>query len=178
MLPCSLQSWWNLVEDLSREIDACRAYWQAGNLQCLGRPCVVGAAKIVRSSGGMEDAFGIETGTNAAGNSFLVCSQIVPQQLRETFDTTRRHMDNNSVRNPEKRLRGDFEWNDELDCRSRSDGPENVADARISSHVVIARSPAEDKVACARKFRLIAANGPFIAPTGNPSWVCQPPEMT
>src|ERR1700730_15299111 len=105
MLPCSLQSWWNLVENLSREIDACRAYRQAGNPQRLGRPCVAGAAKIVRSSGGMEDAFGIETGTNAARSSFLVCSQIVPQQLRETFDTTRRHMDNNSVRNPEKRLR-------------------------------------------------------------------------
>jgi len=42
----------------------------------------------------------------------------------------------------------------EHDRRSRSDGPENVADARISSHVVIARSPAEDKVACARKCRL------------------------
>src|ERR1700730_13074645 len=178
MLPCSLQSWWNLVENLSREIDACRAYWQAGNLQCLGRPCVVGAAKIVRSSGGMEDAFGIETGTNAAGSSFLVCSQIVPQQLRETFDTTRRHMDNNSVRNPEKRFRGDFEWN-----TSMTAGPEATARRMspmpgISSHVVIARSSAEDKVACARKFRLIAANGPFIAPTGNPSWVCQPPEMT
>jgi hypothetical protein len=153
MLPCSLQKWWKLVEDLSRENDACRAYWQSGNPQRLGRPCVAGVAKIVRSSGGIKDALGIETGTNAAGSPFLVCSQIVPQQLRETFDTTRRHVDNNSVRNPEKRFRGHFEWNDEHDCRSRSDGPENVADARISSHVVIARSPAEDKVACARKFR-------------------------
>ena len=42
----------------------------------------------------------------------------------------------------------------EHDRRSRSDGPENVADVRISSHIVIARSPAEDKIACARKFRL------------------------
>ncbi len=72
MLPCSLQKWWKLVEDLSRENDACRAYGQAGNPQRLGRPCVAGVAKIVRSSGGIEDALGIETGTNAAGSPFLV----------------------------------------------------------------------------------------------------------
>src|ERR1700726_1712922 len=150
MLPFTLKKGWKLVEDRSRENVPCRAYRQAGNPQRLGRPCVAGVAKIVRSSGGIEDALGKETGTNAAGSPFLVCSQVVPQQLRETFDTTRRHADNNSVRNPEKRFRGHFEWNDEHDCRSRSDGPENVADAGISRHIVIARSPAEDKVACAR----------------------------
>jgi hypothetical protein len=72
MLPCPLQKWWKLVEDLSRENDACRAYGQAGNPQRRGRPCVAGVAKIVRSSGGIEDALGIETGTNAAGSPFLV----------------------------------------------------------------------------------------------------------
>src|SRR4029077_14530813 len=121
MLACSLQKWWKLVEDLSRENDACRAYGQAGNLQRLGRPCVAGVAEIVRSSGGIKDALGIGTGTNAAGSPFLVHGQIVPQKLRETFDTTRRHMDNNSVGGTEKRpLRSSRSCRSSTGCRRRS----------------------------------------------------------
>ena len=63
--------------------------WTVAALQVTGLPvsatgvvfAAQGVAKIVRSSGGIEDALGIETATNAAGSPFLVCSQIVPQQL-------------------------------------------------------------------------------------------------
>lgn len=175
MLPCSLQKWWKLVEDLSRENDACRVYWQAGNAQSLGRPCIAGVTKIIRSTGSVEDALGIGTRTNAVGRPFLVCDQIAPQKLRETFDPTPRHVDNKSVGNPENRFRRHFERNDEHDRRSRSERSQNVPHAGISSHVIVAGAPAEHEVPCARKLWLQSGQWTTYR---NPSSVCQPPEMT
>ena|SRR5215469_15832559 len=48
---------------------------------------------IIRSSGGVEDALGIGTSTDAAGTPILVCGQIVPQKAPKDVrchPTTRR----------------------------------------------------------------------------------------
>jgi hypothetical protein len=148
------QKWWKLIEDLSRKDNTCRAHGQAGNVQSLRRPRVAGVAEIVRSSRGIEDALGIGAGTNVAGRRFIVRGQIVPQKLRQTLDAIPRHVDKNSVGSTEKGFRRDLEWNDKHDCRSRGERSQNVPYTGISSHVVIARAPAEDKVTCARKLRL------------------------
>src|SRR5262245_27175589 len=70
------QKWRKLVEDLTREHDASRGYGQAGNAQRLGRPCIAGVTKIIRSSGRVENALRIGTSTDAAGTPILVCGQI------------------------------------------------------------------------------------------------------
>jgi hypothetical protein len=55
---------------------------------------------------------------------------------------------------PKNNCGRDLEWNGEHDRRSRNDRPQNVPDVSVSSHVVIARAPAENQVPCARKLRL------------------------
>ena len=111
-------------------------------------------AEIVRSSRGIEDALGIGAGTNAARRSFLVCRQIIPQKLRKTFDAIPRDVDKKNVGSTEKHCGRDLQWNNEHDRRSRNDRPQNVPDVSASSHVVIARAPAEHQVPCVRKLRL------------------------
>src|SRR5439155_16742538 len=93
-------------------------------------------------------------GCDAAWRPFLLDGGIVPQELRQTLDALQRRMDNKDIGSTEKRFGRHLEWNEKRDCRSRSDRPQNLPDARVSSHVVIARAPAEDKVTGARKLRL------------------------
>src|SRR5215472_16123790 len=107
-----------LVEHLTREDDAGCAHGQAGNAQSLRRPGVPGVTEIVCSGRGIEDALRKGAGFNRARRPLLVGSQVVPQELRETFDARPRRRDCKSIGSTEERFRRNLERDDKHYCRS------------------------------------------------------------
>jgi len=143
-----------LVEHLTREDDAGCAHGQAGNAQRLSSPCVASMAEVIRSGGGVEEALRIRADSNTTWRPLLIRGQVVPQKLRQTLDALLRRRDRKSIGNPEDRLGRSLERYDEHDCWSRSGRPQQIRDARILSHVIVACAPAEHQVPSGWKGRL------------------------
>src|SRR6516162_185674 len=106
------------------------------------------------AGGSIEDALGIGTEADAARRPLLVHSQIVPQKLCEPLDALPWRREYKNVGSTKKGFRRNLERNDQHHRRPRSGRPQEIADARILGHVVVARSPPENQVAGARKVRL------------------------
>jgi hypothetical protein len=149
-----LQNRWKLVEHLTREYNPRCGHGQAGNAQRLGSPCVASMPEVIRSGGGVEDALRVRADSNTTWRPLLIRGQVVPQKLRQTLDALLRRRDRKSIGNPEDRLGRSLERYDEHDCWSRSGRPQQIRDARILSHVIVACAPAEHQVPSGWKGRL------------------------
>ena len=159
---------WKLVEHLTREYNPRRGHGQAGNAQRLSSPCVASMAEVIRSGGGVEDALRIRADSNTTWRPLLIRGQVVPQKLRQTSDALLRRRDRKSIGNPEDRLGRSLERYDEHDCWSRSGRPQQIRDARILSHVIVACAPAEHQVPSGWKGRLQSRQGTAYFRYGQP----------